>query len=400
LTDPRILHPIPVPRIRSVIVPVIIPVIALVILTTLLPGPAVAQTTPGVDRATAADAGGVLDDVVLQIKGSFAAVGTRLSDIARAALFTLVVIDFILRAGRALIGNDPIESLIRGFVFQIGFVALASAFILFVPEFVDFLARTAIRIAGAAGSPDVSASNLVGDGLRRATNWLGEISIRRPGTVFYIVAAAISVIVLAVTVAMLVVIWAELYLCALAGLIALMFAGLTETRDIALGYVNALVGKAFKLMGLLIIVAATGEMTSGLARMDGSGFGAAMGMILMQIVGAILILTLPGALEGLIGNKFASKASDMGGKMAMTTGAAATAGTVAGGATGVSRAARQGVEAAKAGGGPMDIARASLQGLRTGATDGALDGGGTVARGETLRSIGNQIRDRLGTPKR
>jgi len=86
--------------------------------------------------------------------------------------------------------------------------------------------------------------------------------------------------------------------------------------------------------------------------------------------------------------------------MAMTTGAAATAGAVAGGATGVSRAARQGVEAAKAGGGPMDIARASLQGLRTGATDGALDGGGAVARGETLRSIGNQIRDRLGTPKR
>ena len=345
---------------------------------------------------TAAQAGGVLDNVVAQIKDSFASVGSRLSDIARAALLSLLVIDFILRAGRALIGNDPIESLIKGFAFQIGFVALAGGFILFVPEFVDFLASTAINIASAAGSPDVSASNLVGDGLRRATGYLGEISVMRPGTIFYIVVATISVIVLAVTVAMLVVIWAELYLCALAGLVALMFAGLSETRDIALGYVNSLVGKAFKLMGLLIIVAATGEMTTGLSRMDGTGFGAAMGMILMQIVSAILILTLPGALESLVGNKFASRASEAVGRTAMTAGAATAAAAAGGAAVGAARGTRQGIDAQQAGASASDIAKASAQGLGTGFRDGAIGAGGAVARGETLKTISQKISQRLG----
>ena len=345
---------------------------------------------------TAAQTGNVLDNVVDQIKNSFAAVGSRLSDIARAALLSLLVIDFILRAGRALIGNDPIESLIKGFAFQIGFVALAGGFILFVPEFVDFLASTAINIASAAGSPDVSASNLVGEGLRRATGYLGEISVMRPGTIFYIVVATISVIVLAVTVAMLVVIWAELYLCALAGLVALMFAGLSETRDIALGYVNSLVGKAFKLMGLLIIVAATGEMTTGLSRMDGTGFGAAMGMILMQIVSAILILTLPSALESLIGNKFASRASEAVGRTAMTAGTATAAAVAGGAAVGTTRGTSQGIEARKAGASAGDIAKASAHGVGTGFRDGALGVGGAVARGETLKTIGQKISSRLG----
>ena len=361
----------------------------------LIPVEVLAQTTPG----TASEAGGVLDQVIAQIKDSFATIGNRLADIARAALFSLLVVDFVLRAGRAIVGNEPIEGLLRGFAFQIGFVALAAAFIMIVPEFVDFLAEQAIRIAGTAGSPDVSASNLVGDGLRRAANWIGQISVWSPGSIFYVVAAAISVIVLAVTVAMLVVIWAELYLCALAGLVALMFAGLTETRDIAVGYVNSLVGKAFKLMGLLIIVAATGEMTTGLTQVNGGGFGAAMAMILMQIVGAILIMTLPDSLESLVGGRFSSGASNQVGRVAQTAATGAMIGVAAGGAAGVAQAGKRGAEVARAGGSPGAVLGATVKGLGEGARDGGIAGSRSVARAETLAAIGNQIAQKLGHKK-
>ena len=370
------------------------------------PGGALAQPTQEfIENRAAGDAananagaetGYVLDSVSAEIRRSFDGVGNRLADMARVALLSLLVVDFVLRAGRAIVGNEATAALIRGFAFQIGFVALVYSFIFFVPEFVDFLANSAIRIAGVAGSPEVSVSGIVVDGLSRAVGWIGEISVWSPGSVFFVLAAAISVIVLAITVAMLIVIWAELYLCALAGLIALMFAGLTETRDIALGYINSLVGKAFKLMGLLIIVAATGEMTSAMARMDGLGFGAAMGMILMQIVSVVLILTLPGTLERLVGDKFASRAAEGIGRLA--GGAAMVAGGAAlgAGAVGATQAVSQGVQAAKAGAGAAGIAKAGVQGLGAGIRDGGIGAGGIAARGETLKTAGQEIARRFG----
>jgi len=353
-----------------------------------LPEAALAQ---GSGAGTAAQTGGVLDNVIAEIKRSFERVGTRLSDIARAALISLLIIDFVLRAGRAIIGNDSVNDLVRGFAFQIGFVALVWGLIEFIPEFVEFLSRTAIRIAGEAGSPDITASDIVTDGLRRAVRWLSEITVWQPGSVFFVVAAAISVIVLAVTVAMLVVIWAELYLCALAGLVALMFAGLSETRNIAVGYVNALVGKAFKLMGLLIIVAATGEMTTAMATLNGAGFGAAMGMILLQIVSAVLILTLPQALEGLVGGKFSSKSAEMIGKAAQTAATVAGAGALSAGAGGITRAGQMAVHSAQTGGTPGQVAKAALRGLGAGMRDGAVGAGGSAARGQTYRQAGETI---------
>ena len=367
-------------------------------LTALLAGSVLLTLLADPAQAQAASVGGVLDDVVAQIRKSFEGVGDRIREIAWAALISLLIVDFTLRAGRGMFSDEGgMSPLLKGFAFQIGFVALIYGFIQFVPEFVDFLANTAVTIAGAASNPgtyhpggglstppSVSASDLVADGLGRALGWVQAISVLSPGTWFFLIAAAVSVVVLAITVAILVVTWAELYLAALAGMITLMFAGLTETRDKALSYINGVIGKAFKLMGLLIIVAATGEMTDAMARMDGAGFGAAMGMILLQIVTLVLIMTLPGTLERMVGGAFATRSAEVIGKMAGSVAAMGVGAAVGAGLGGMAKGGSAAAGAVKGGATPGEITKAAIRGL----------GGGVASGGKAGAQLGQDVADR------
>ena len=333
-------------------------------------------------------AGAVLNDAIRAMKDAIYRVGDRLGEIARNALLSLLVVDFVLRGGRGIFGNESIPDLMRGFTFQLGFVACIWGFSLWTPQIIEALADIALGIAQVAGAPEAEPGSLVTQGLARATGWLGEIDVLSPGTWFYLIAAAISIIVMAIAVAMLVVTYAELYLFGMAGMIALMFAGLTETRDKALSYINSLVGKAFKLMGLMIIVAATGEMTTALATRSGSGLANAMGMITLQIVSAILILTLPNTLESLVGSKFASRAGEMIGKMAgaaAAIGLGAAAGGVAGAATGAGAAAKTGAAG-------KGVAKAAAAGAR----DRSIDWGRAVHNKDVMASVGRKVAQRIG----
>ena len=170
-----------------------------------------------------------------------------------------------------------------------------------------------------------------------------------------------------------------------------MFAGLTETRDTALNYMIGLVGKAFKLMGLMVIVAASGEMTTALAGTAGSGLGAAMGMITLQVVSAILILTLPDALEKLVGGGFSSRAAEMIGgvaggtaQTAVAVGGGAAAGAVAGGVAGAAGAASTGGTASGIAGAAGKSAAST--GSRWGKAIGNKD---------AMGALGRKVADRL-----
>ena len=359
-------------------------------------GPPVTTPNSADDLKIATQAGKILDDTIAVMDARLTDVGNRLGELARNAMLTLLVVDFVLRAGRSIFGQESIPDLIRGFAFQLGFVSCIWGLTLIVPQFIGTLADIAIDVARVAGSPEPTAGGMVTEGLSRAAGWLGEINVLSPGTWFYLIAAAISIIVMAIAVAMLVVTYAELYLAGMAGIITLMFAGLTETRDKALDYINSLVGKAFKLMGLMIIVAASGEMTTALATRSGSGLANAMGMITLQIVSAILILTLPNTLESLVGSKFSSRAAEMIGKMAggaaklaATTGLGAAAGAVTGAATGA-------VSAAKTGAGGKGIAKAAGKSALTGARDRGIDWGRATHNKDVMASIGRKVAQRLG----
>ena len=355
------------------------PVLAALLL--LLPDPAMAQA-----------ASDVLDSAITGMKATLDRSAGRFGVMARQGLLALLVVDFVLRGGRAVLGGDSIADLMRGFAFQLGFVGFVWGVAVAVPDIVGFLAERARQIASVAGSGEASPGAIVTDGLSRAVSWLDEITLLSPGTWFYLVAAVISVIVLAIAVAMLVVVYAEFYLAGLAGMLALMFAGLSETRDIAMGYINSLIGKTFKLMGIMIVFAASGEMTSALAQGAGAGFGAAMGMITLQIVSAILILTLPATLEGLVGSRFSSRAAEAAGKMtggvattAISVGAGAAAGAASGAAAGAAGAAR-------GGGTASGIASAALKG----AGQGGVDWAAAVQNRDVMGAVGRRVARRLG----
>ncbi len=344
----------------------------------LLSGPAEAQAV-----------GDALEDMIVTMKGQLDAVGTRLGDLVRQAMITLLVVDFTLRAGRAILGDSDVTGLVKGFAFQLGFVSCVWLLAGMVPVFVHWLARTALDIAGTAGGANIEPGAMVGQGLSRAWGWMQAMELWSPGTWFYIFAAVISIIVLAMSVAMLVVIWAELYLVGLAGIAALLFAGLTETRDIALGYVNALIGKAFKLMGLMIVISSMGAMTDALATSAGAGLLNAMGIVLLQIVSGVMILTLPQTIEALVaGAKIGSRSAEMVGRMAGSAGktmAVTGAGTAVGAAVGT-------VAGAKAGAGASGIGKAAL----TGARNTGMDWGSAAARGDIRGSIARKISEKIG----
>ena len=348
------------------------------------------QNTPGTQT------GQVLDSAIDTMKDGIYRVGARLSEIARWSLVSLFVVDLVLRFGRGIFSNDALSDLFRGFAFQLGFVGFIWGVALWTPDIIAALANTALDIANAAGASNAQAGGMVTEGLARAAGWLDEISVLSPGTWFYLTAAAISIIVMAMAVAMLVVTYAELYLAGMAGMVTLMFAGLSETRDIALKYVNSLVGKAFKLMGLMIIVAATGEMTTALATRTGSGLANAMGMITLQIVSAVLIMTLPGTLERLVGSGFSSRAGEMIGKMAggaMKVAAFAGLGGAGGAMVGASAEA---LKAAKAGTSGMGIVKAAGQGALTGMRDQSIDWGRATQNKDVMSGLGRKVAQRLG----
>lgn len=358
--------------------------------------PAAAGAQSAGDLAAASQTGGLLDATIARFRTGLYGVGDRLGEIARQALLTLFIVDLVLRAGRAMFTEDSLPDLARGLAFQLGFLTCIWGFIAIVPEVVGFLADQALEIASAAGAERAEAGGMVTDGLKRAVGWLQEISLISPGTWFYIFAAGISVIVLAIAVAMLVVTYAELYLSGMAGMIVLMFAGLTETRDKALDFINTLVAKAFKLMGIMIIVASTGEMTTALAGGGGSGLASAMGMIMLQLVSAVLILTLPGTLEKLVGAKFASQAAEKIGAAAgglAKLAAAAGLGAAGGAATGAASGA---ASAAKAGQSAGGIAKAAGKAAAAGARDSGVDLTRATHNKEVLSNIGKAVASRLG----
>ena len=359
--------------------------IVLLVVLIALPEPAWAQ-----------GAGGTLDNAIETMKRTVDQAGQQVGRLARQIMLSLLVVDFVLRAGRAVAGNEGLEPLIKGFAFQLGFVALIWFISTSISDIVSFLGDTMGKVVSHAGGKSLRPGDLVTDGLARAVGWLEAIELTSPGTWFYLFSAAISIIALAISVAMLVVIWAEFYLVALVGLIALSFGGLTETRDIATGFVKALLGKTFKLMGLMIIFIITDDITKTLAQ-TGAGFESVAAAILLQIVSVVLILTLPTALENIVGgprldsgaaeavggtvSKLSTKAMKKPAKAAVV-GAARAAGAIFG-------AVIDAIKAGKSG--------ASIGGMVAGAAKGAakrgFNWGNVAARGNTLNTINSHFQN-------
>ena len=335
-----------------------------------------------------------IDNAIANMHQTLDTVGTTIGQRARQLLLLLFGIDIVLRFGRWAITDARIDEVFGAFIFQFLFVLIVYALTLLVPQSVAWLTSVATQLASEAGGLNTapSASAMIVDGLKRAVGWLGEISPLRPGTWFYLLAAFISIIVLAMTIAILVVTYAEIYLVALAGMIVMGFAGLQETRSLASGYIRMLIGKGLKLMGLLIIFSTMGQIATTSAVGQGTGFENAMVVILLQIISAVLVLVLPGAIEGLMSAPGGSSAAIVAGGAAgrltqaglakVMAGVAAVAKVATAATAGAAAGAGKGLSGA-AGATAASKAASALKG----AGSGAMDWAGTAQRGETAQRI-------------
>ena len=252
-------------------------------------------------EALAQGAGDTVDAAIDRMADTLSTFGNRIGEAARSLLLILFTVDLVLRFGRWTMEGTSFAEVFGGWTYQLAFVSMVYVMALMAPQIVDQLTVLARRFAGlAAGLREPSASNLITDGLQQALDWVKSIRFFEPATWFFIFAAIVSIVVTAMTVAFLVIVYAEIYLVGLAGIIVLGLAGLQETRSAAIAYIRLLIGKALKLMALMIVYNAINTLTTALASADGVSLEAALGMIMLQVIGALLIVSLPASVEALV----------------------------------------------------------------------------------------------------
>lgn len=378
-------------------------VIGLVLL--MLPDPALAQAGAALDGAAQA-----LETMIAQASG-------RVRDWTRQLLIGLLVLDFVWRGGRWLLSGQSVSAFAESMLYTIGIVGLAWGFTTFGPAVVSFIAAEATNLAGGgqsgAGSL-LTPSGIMAAGLGRTQQWIGQVGVT-PTSWAFLVCAFISLVVLAASLAMVILVYAELYLVGLVGIATLGFAGLTQTRGIASRYVMSLVGKGFKLLTLLLVVDAThrlallvvaGTMNAAPGTLCQPGamqlcpwqpgatvsLEGALGAVLLQVIGGVLVILLPSAMERLVGGSSVGDVAGAGAKM--VAGAAATGMTAAGGAAlgAAGGAAAGGIAAGTPGG------KAALKAATTGALKGGVNWGQIASqRGGITKELGARLSNRVNS---
>ena len=364
-----------------------------------------------------AQVGGTLDDAADAMATLVSHAGDRLRDWTRQLLLSLLVLDFVWRGGRWLLSGQSVSAFAEPMLYTIGIVSLAWGFAEFGPEVVSFIAAEATNLGGHGPQPfvphqgagqELRPSGIMSDGLARTQAWIGRVGAT-PSSWAFLVCAFISLVVLAATLAMVILVYAELYLVGLVGIATLGFAGLTQTRGVASRYVMALVGKGFKLLTLLLVVDATHRLALMVA--DGNTvtttttfspttgpqtvqatvvtLEGVLGAVLLQIIGGVLVILLPGAVERLVGGSSVGDVAGTGAKM--VAGAAAT-GLMAGGAAALGAAGGAtagGAAAARQGG------KAALKGAVTGGLQGGVNWGVLGKNHQVLGEVARRLRSRV-----
>lgn len=345
--------------------------------------------------------------------------GAMLAERAQQMLLFLLVLDFVWRGGKWALSSQSFSDFAEPLVYTIGLVTLVWGLTENLVAFVEWITTAAGQLSGrtgTAGEESLKPARILEQGFQRVLVWTKAAKWTDPESWAFLLCAFISLIVMAVELAMVILIYAELYLLGLAGVVALGFAGLTQTRGVATRYVMMLFGKGFKLLALLIVVNAThllarvaeeslrtttpeaskamrfADVTAGeyLASVTVAG---AMAAILLQLIGVVLIIMLPGAMERLVAGSASADVAGPGAKM--VAGAAMTGGGAALGAAGgaAAGAAAAGKAAAT---GPF---RAGLKDVTKAAATGGLKGGvnwtALGSQGKILNELGSRLQGRV-----
>lgn len=348
--------------------------------------------------AAPAQVGGALDTAVTSLETVLRQAGTTLATWTRQFLIGLLVLDLVWRGGKWAMSGESIAAFAEPMLYTIGIVALAWGFTHVVPDVVAWITQQATILAngGTAGAgSSLTPSGMMTHGLERAIWWLDAIEWN-PSTWAYLVCAVIAVIVLAAELAMVILVYAEIYLVSLVGIVTLGFAGLSQTRGIASRYVMTVFGKGFKLVTLLLVVDATDRLAreaGGLTTTGDPTLEGALAAVLLQVVGAVLVVMLPGAVERMVAGAAVGDVAGAGGKMvagAAVSGMMATGGAAVGGAGGAAAGAAMAAKESSSLGG-----RAMAKSAALGALKGGWNWGAAGREGRITSELGSRLGSRI-----
>ena len=331
--------------------------------------------------ANAQDAPAGLDSLVRMMETTSSTMSDSIAGVAIRFLYALAAIEFAWTFAKGTIQGEGLSALLSKLIVRLVFVGVLVLCLNFGDQLVRLVIDSAIAVARTGGSTtEPSPSAILSQALGMIGRLLGDVSVLSPGHSIGLILISIAVAMTAAAMAaFVVVVYAELYLAAVAGLLGLGFGGLDATRDIAMSYLRMLIGMGFKLLTLLIVngmVMATLETTF---EPDGDLFSAIQ-VLIIQVVGLVLVLRLPSVVERIVsGAGGGSSAGMIGGLVGSAAwGATRAAGRTAGGAAygGV----KGGVNAARAA--SLEAMTASALGVPPpGGLAGAMAKAGPVAKG-------------------
>ena len=332
------------------------------------------------------------DGVISGLRSLLENYSGTIGTITRQLLFWLLAIDLVINIGKSVITNASLGELLSRFIFRLLFVMFALFVVSNIADIVEAVGNAAVRLArqssDAASFVEPSVSSILTDGISSAQRILGEVSIWKPVSVFYILCAIVMLVITAVQAAMIVLTYAELYLSSLAGLIVMAFAGLQNAEQSAARYVRGVIGKGLSLLTLLIVFSMFAQLLIDVAARDSQALGIdnLATMLLLQAVSLILMLTLPSSVESLAGGAASSAAARVAGGAVAAAGfkrivapvAAAAKGAAAGAAAGAVGGVASGAANLAQGGSAGDALKS--------AGSGAASAAGRYARSGFSRS--------------
>ena len=336
--------------------------------------------------------GSELDLLIEEFRTVMDTTATRLTGTATWLLAILFGVDLVYNMGRSIFGSEPFGQMFGRLFFRTLYVGIIATLINFAPDMLFWLAETGTNFAGLI-SPSGTTENpnlglIMTDGIRMAKSTVEQIKLTQPFALFYPLIALWQLLVTGVVIAIIIVIYAEIYLVGLMGLLVLAFGGWDSTKGAAETYLKTLIGKAFKLAGVIFIFTFMGILGNTLASQGVDGLGLEMLLVLaiLELIRAVLIITLPNTMEGLIGGITSNSSMIAGaaGLMAAKSAAKVTVAAGTGGTAGAVMAAQSAVGAVKAG--DMGIGQAAAT-----VAKGALSGAGRYASASRKGGVTSQM---------
>ncbi|MGB7298134.1 MAG: type IV secretion system protein [Burkholderiaceae bacterium] len=237
-----------------------------------------------------------VDGIVLPFVNLFTNAGVRNNVIGgiETIFWSLALIELVVSAG--LMAVSPNGGDISGFItLLIQRILLIGIFHFFLTngwDLANFILRSAFWFGGAAiGANPLSGAEVADRGINIITTWFSGVSILRWNIIsgLGLVLIMFSLLWLYILIAgQVIVALCEAYIMAFAGIFLLGFGGASWTRDIAVTYFRGILGSAFKLVVMQVIVGAGLTIVDGwIGAMNARTLSFAQGVTMLVAVGMI-----------------------------------------------------------------------------------------------------------------